>query len=193
MSPPTRKCRPRTTGTLQTDATSITDQNSRDVNDWAAVIPMSIHPGEVCRDCGDQAERTVGAVALCICCADEILDPIRDRVIEAATLDGVGYQIGVLRPEFGRHAADLECCSCRASWVGIPGEPCGWCERRRNAAVIEQGELVLRSPLPHSSDVRFDAAAAAWAERLAVAVRAGIVGEAEARRVFRQAVPDVAA
>jgi hypothetical protein len=154
---------------------------------------VSLHPGEVCRDCGDPAERTVGAVALCISCADEILDPIRARVIEAATLDGAGYQIGVLRPEFGRHAADLECCSCRASWVGVPGEPCGWCERRRNAAVIEQSELVLRSSLPEPSDARFGAAAAAWAERLAVAVRAGIITEGEARGVFGQAVPDVAA
>ena len=154
---------------------------------------MRVHPDEQCRDCGEPAERTLCAVALCHACAETILDPIRARVIDAATLDGGGHQCGALRPEFGRHAADLQCRSCRAGWVGIPGQPCPWCEHRREAALVEQRKLVLRSLLPPSTDARFDAAAAAWVERVKVAVRGGIVTEAEARAAARKAVPDVAA
>jgi hypothetical protein len=150
------------------------------------------HPDEQCRDCGDPAERTLGAVALCHECADKILDPIRARVIEAATLDGAGHQCGAMRPDFGRHAADLQCRSCRAGWVGIPGEPCQWCEHRWEAALVEQHEIVLAPALPEPTDARFEIAAVAWAERLGVAVRAGIVTEAEALSA-REVVADVAA
>jgi hypothetical protein len=47
----------------------------------------------------------------------------------ARSLDGVGRQNGPLRPDYGPNWAELKCDQCGATWVGVIGDPCGWCEK----------------------------------------------------------------
>lgn len=62
---------------------------------------------------------------------------------------GHGAQAGVLRPDHGDGWAELRCDNCGAGWVGVIGEPCGWCadrlERRgpaTNGHRLLEGRLV---------------------------------------------------
>lgn len=57
---------------------------------------------------------------------------------------GVGLQAGPLAPAFGPLYAELACNACAATWVGVPGEPCGWCRRSYWGVVEHQAELDRR-------------------------------------------------
>lgn len=64
------------------------------------------------------------------------------------TRSPVGYGglwvAGVPRPDHGDGMTQLVCDVCAAGWVGLPGEPCGWCEDRYRRAVADERRRLLR-------------------------------------------------
>lgn len=91
--------------------------------------------------CGQPAVRTIGAVAYCTACAEQILAPLRAR-----HPSGHGYQAGRMRPDWGDDCAELECDNCHAGWVGPIGETCSWCLQ----AADEPRRLKLASAPPRN-------------------------------------------
>jgi hypothetical protein len=94
--------------------------------------------------------------------------------------------VGVGLP--GRTAAieDLTCCRCAATWVGVVGEPCGYCQVAYTHMLEWQAELVLSRPDVDPGDQRYQQIINAWAKRLAVAVKAHIITEDDARRALQR-------
>jgi hypothetical protein len=85
-------------------------------------------------------------------------------------------------PDYPPGWAELRCFLCGAGWTGPIGETCGWCEDRIEAQRRGQATLALIEP-----DVDIDAAPTAltnaleaWRKRLAVAIEAELVTEAQA-------------
>ena len=116
-------------------------------------------------------------------------------------LDGYGVQLGALAPEHGADFAHLRCSSlrCAATWVGRPGEPCGYCRNRRyvldDATEAEDAERAIRDhiltpPLRYQAESRPDYAHRLneWGRRMNRAVQAGIISKAEAMKAWREAV-----
>jgi hypothetical protein len=134
---------------------------------------------ELCR-CGTIAHRTLGTIAYCERCADELLEPIRARIITNESGAGHGTQTGPLRPDYGRGWADLTCTVCHYQWTGPIGEPCSTCEARTARLVEEQRRRLLRPELPEATSARWAAAVDSWHERLARAVTAGTITAHEA-------------
>jgi hypothetical protein len=106
-------------------------------------------------------------------------------------LDGHGQQAGILRPEYGDGWAELQCDECDATWVGPIGEPCNWCAVALDNMRKWQAEKVLEAPDVDVEDERYDNAFDAWAERLAVAVKAEIITDTQADLAWRRAYRDV--
>lgn len=97
---------------------------------------------------------------------------------------------------------DLCCDACGATWVGHEGTQCDWCFAASRDPRLEQRRVLLFPPWLHSDagDPRYDALGAidqaiwrhtrgqcgdvdsrrGWGERLARAVMAGLITEAEA-------------
>ena len=136
-----------------------------------------------CYQCGAPGVRNLGSNGYCGGHLTQLYSTFDARVFG---LWGVGFQIGRDRPDHGAAYADLQCVACQAEWVGIPGDPCWWCKRAREITWEWQATLVLTPPDVSVNDVRYDAAMKAWATRLAVAVRAGVVLERDARRVVER-------
>lgn len=112
---------------------------------------------------------------------------------EVFALAGVGVPAGVERPEFGPAIVDLRCNACGATWSGPAGEACGWCERSHQQLLGHQAELVLAPPEIDPDDARWDDVMQGWANRLWVAVEAGIVEQRDAENALRRKVQRVAA
>jgi hypothetical protein len=108
-------------------------------------------------------------------------------VTDPNRLDGIGQQTGPLRPDWGDGWADLVCDRCGAGWTGIIGEECWWCWRALERMRQWQAELTLTPPEIDADDERYVGAMEAWAERLAVAVDAEIITEAQADRAWQRA------
>jgi hypothetical protein len=99
---------------------------------------------------------------------------------------GHGYQCGPLRPDWGEGWADLRCDVCAATWVGPIGEPCEWCIRLAEDLCRWQAETVLRPPDdidPDMHPTELRRRRDAWAQRLLVAVEAGLVSRQQAKGV----------
>lgn len=104
------------------------------------------------------------------------------------SMHGVGLPCGALRPEHGPAVEDLRCVACGATWVGLAGEPCTWCQRSRDVLVAHEHDMVLR--VPEQANER---TLTTWGERLRRAVDTQIITRAEAERAWRRAVHHVAA
>jgi hypothetical protein len=113
-------------------------------------------------------------------------------VTDPNRLDGIGMQAGPLRPDWGPGWADLQCDRCDATWTGPLGEDCAWCANALERMVTWQAELTLIAPDIDPADERYDGAMEAWAERLAVAVDAEIITEAQADQAWQRAPQDAA-
>ena len=100
---------------------------------------------------------------------------------------GVGDDLGA-RPDYGPTWADLRCTSCHATWVGHPGEPCPWCQRRLRQLRTEQARLTLQPPDIDPDDTRYEDAMKAWGGRLRRAVKAGIIPRHRATAAWRRKV-----
>lgn len=63
---------------------------------------------------------------------------------EAWVEGGVGLQTGPVHPEYGPLEAELTCICCGATWTGIPGDPCWWCQRAIQIQADHQAQLSRR-------------------------------------------------
>ena len=139
-----------------------------------------------CR-CGADGVRNLGGFGYCgrhLAVLYESFGP------DVFSLSGVGLPVGRLRPEYGAAEAELRCCNtaCGATWVGVPGDPCPWCRRAREAVEVHQREMLLRAPEP-PTEVNLRA----WGSRLRRAVEVHVVSEQEAQAAWRRAVARVVA
>lgn len=146
-------------------------------------------PGVLCQ-CGEAAARTVGSVAYCQPCADDLLDGIRERLRARDVLQGWGQAVAATCDgvELLPGEALLRCVSCGAGWVGRHGDPCGWCEHSLVLLQRDQSERLLRPELPEHGDRRRPGALKGWAGRLNRGAEAGLVTAAQARRAWRREV-----
>ena len=140
-----------------------------------------------CEQCDGLAERSLCGVPYCETCREVILAPIRVEVNGRGRPDGFSGVGRAMRaaPESGPGRYSLQCDVCGATWTGLVGEACGWCDRLYEVTVQHQAEILLSPDLPDGGP-RFDAAVSAWMERLAVAVKAGIVDPDAARRAVER-------
>jgi len=99
----------------------------------------------------------------------------------------VGMICGIARPEYGPAIYDLQCQICEATWSGIPGDPCWWCERSIEIQLEHQAELLLTPPDVDRDDINYEAKMRGWSERLARGVKAEIITEQQARNASRAA------
>lgn len=140
--------------------------------------------------CGQPATRTLGSVAYCDGCYETIVAPIRERVITAEALDGVGVRApaGRDRPDHGPGFVELACHQCGAGWVGYIGDPCTWCQDALEHMQQWQAEILLRPELPDPGDARYEAAVQAWGERLERGVSVGLVTTQQALAALQRQV-----
>jgi hypothetical protein len=106
---------------------------------------------------------------------------------EAWVDGGVGLQTGPLHPEYGPLEADLTCCCCQAGWTGVPGDPCQWCQRERQIQIDYQIDLLLRWPDTNPDDTTYEARMRAWADRMAIGVKAGLITTRQAETAWARA------
>lgn len=131
-----------------------------------------------CHKCGQPAVRSIGTQGWCHDCAEAFLQPLRDKH-GPSTFNGKGIpQTGV----GGNHQL-LKCDQCGAGWYGPAYEHCGYCAREYATALRIQAELVLKPPKNLT-----DRSLTAWADRLVVAVDAGIVTQADADRTWKRVI-----
>lgn len=137
--------------------------------------------------CGADAARLIGTQPMCATHADELLEPIRARVLNPEGLAGVGRLCGRVRPDMGAGSAEVACDACGATWVALAGSPCPWCIAARARLAAWQAELVLTPPDVHHDDARWPEAMRAWRERLTRAFEAGLVSEAQLLGAYHRA------
>jgi hypothetical protein len=65
---------------------------------------------------------------------------------------------GMPQPEHGPGMIQRVCRDCGASWVGLAGDPCGWCAQAWERQVADQRRLLLDPPWLQTSqgDPRYD-------------------------------------
>ncbi len=150
-----------------------------------------------CTRCAAAAVRTLGTEDLCGACAEQILAPIRARVIErdgptaittAVDGSGIGRQNGPLRPDYAPGWADLACDQCGATWVGLIGQACAWCQAAIDGYLNRRRTATLTPPAVHSDDRRRPRVLATWVERLDWAVEAELISVQDASNAYRKAV-----
>ena len=115
---------------------------------------------------------------------------------------------GYPRPDHGPGMVEHVCCSCKAGWVGLTDDGCGWCETAQAQQRALERVLLLDPPWLRSSagHPRYDALSEAdkavwdrtrgqtrghdsalmWVARLARAVDAELITEDEARAAIRR-------
>jgi hypothetical protein len=115
---------------------------------------------------------------------------------------------GVPRPDHGPGFRTRRCASCGAGWVGHErdGDWCPWCEAAEQRQRADERRLLLDPPWLRRDQGRYDAlgpddravwdrtrgqargahSVEAWVARLARAVEAGLIDEAEAIRAIRR-------
>ena len=113
------------------------------------------------------------------------LDPL---TAEAST----GIPAGQMRPEYGPAIQELACNNCAATWAGIVGDPCWWCQDSLERQHGYQIELLLRAPEVDPDDETYDDRMWAWAQRLKNAVDTDLITRDEAERKYRLAMRRVA-
>jgi hypothetical protein len=140
----------------------------------------------LCADCGERAVTTLEALEYCRSCSDGYLADIEGAISARAEGVGQGAQTGTLRPDFGPDHADLGCTICDAGWVGIPGDPCGWCRARNLRRHDEQRQILLWPELPDGDNRERARVMRGWLERLIRGVEIDLITSVEADRSWRK-------
>ena len=96
----------------------------------------------------------------------------------------VGLPCGLRRPEYGPSVQDLACCNCGATWAGIAGDPCGWCEDALDRQREHQADLLLTVPDIDLADATYEARMRAWLQRMKVGAEAGLIASAQAENAW---------
>ena len=82
----------------------------------------------------------------------------------------------------------LECDQCEATWVGPDDEPCPWCQEAAEHQLQWQAELTLTPPDTDDDDQQRPHALEAWAQRLTIAINAGIITKQQALNAWERAL-----
>ncbi len=135
-----------------------------------------------CDQCGRTALTTLGNQELCLGHYSKIVGPIRERIVDQVGSVGVGALHGALRSEYGPLVGDVRCTTCSATWTGLVGDACGWCQTAHQLGIEHQADILLRGPDVDPADRRHAGSIAAWSERLARGVEAGIITAEQADR-----------
>ncbi len=147
-----------------------------------------------CRVCGARESlRQALAVHLCVDCWWDTFGEAHARHELARHGHGTMLQTGRKRPDFGNAFADCTCTACSYQAVAPVGEPCGPCVASAEQQRAWQAEKVLTPPDIDPDDRNRDGRLKAWAERLARAVAAELITEAQARMVLKREVRHAAA
>jgi hypothetical protein len=133
--------------------------------------------------CGNPGVRQLGTDGYC---AHHLIELYATFGPEAWVDGGLGLPTGPLRPEYGPLEQDLTCCCCGATWTGVPGDACWWCQRSREIQLEHQIDLLLTPPDIDPDDIRYEARITAWAQRLARGVVAGLITEQQANHATRR-------
>ena len=155
----------------------------------AGTPPKAAAPPSTCHKCGSAGVRDVGAQGYCgthLAALYSTFDPM------VFVDGGVGLPDGQLRPEYGPAIEDLKCCRCGATWCGVAGDACGWCQRSLERQRDHQAELVLQPSDVDPDDVTMPARFEGWRRRLAVAVEAELISATKAENAWRRAVDRLA-
>lgn len=79
------------------------------------------------------------------------------------------------------------CETCGATWERDEGPECRWCRQAEENQRRWQAELVLEPPNVDPDDITYDGVMTGWAERLAVAVEAGLIDRRKAEAAWKRA------
>ena len=130
---------------------------------------MSLWP---CHKCGNPGVRNLGTSGYCSAHLAQLYATFDPAVF---ALNGIMLQTGIIRSDYGSTYAECTCCACGAISVAVIGEPCQWCQQARHTMTDDQITLVLRPP-----EHRTDDSMRVWAQRLANAVKIGLIDEQQA-------------
>lgn len=142
-----------------------------------------------CDDCGADGVRNVGSRGYC---STHLAVLYRRFDKEAFIEGGVGLPDGKQQPEYGPGIEELRCVRCDATWSGLAGDTCWWCQQAIQRQREHQADLVLEPPDVHPDDVTIDARFQGWRQRLAVAIDAGLITSTQAASAWRRAIDRVA-
>lgn len=78
------------------------------------------------------------------------------------------------------------CPACGATWLG-EWPDCRWCADAEANQRRWQAELVLQPPDVDPDDITYDGVMTGWADRLAVAVEAGLIDRRKAEAAWERA------
>ena len=81
----------------------------------------------------------------------------------------------------------LACNACAATWVGLPGEPCDWCQEALERQQGYQADLLLQPPDVDRDDANYETRMEAWVERMIVGVEADLITQQQADRAWHRA------
>lgn len=137
-----------------------------------------------CGICGAPGVRNIGISGWCPVHLAELYATFDPAVFQ---VPGVGLQVGQAHRELGPLHADLCCTVCGATWVGVVGEPCMFCEARLTATRDHQRELLLRPPDVRREARNYEAVMRAWLDRLTTGYECGLIERNEALNAYRVA------
>jgi hypothetical protein len=94
-----------------------------------------------------------------------------ERCLDVMALDpetappACGVPCGARRPEYGPSVVDLQCAVCGATWAGIVGDPCEWCDyaaekQRKYQAELDKQQAEINAGKPANLEALSTAIAA---------------------------------
>lgn len=83
------------------------------------------------------------------------------------------------------------CDACGAQWDRQEGDECRWCADLLQNMQQWHAEQSLQAPDVDPDDITYDGVMRGWAERLAVAVEAGLITRQKAETAWKRATRDV--
>lgn len=140
-------------------------------------------PPQPCSTCGAHGVKDLGIRGYCGLHLAQLYARFAPE-----TFDGIGVGIPADNAELDQHLETLLTCNvCEATWYGRPVTDCTWCLDAVARMVEWQADLTLTRPDIDAADERYTAAMEGWADRLEVAVEAGIVSPSQAEQAWGRA------
>lgn len=138
-----------------------------------------------CSTCGAPGARNLGTQGHC---AQHLTTFYRRLPQHVWNGIGIGLPTGPITDGL----AKLDCSLCGAGWTGPVFMQCPWCLRSVADMRTWQAELVLTPPDTDPADQRYNTTMEGWIDRIATAVKAGIVTRTQAEQALRKATSHAA-